>query len=116
MVDVIIILIVIVLIIFAIKGSVKHFKGEGPCCSGSARGESKTLSGLILGQKDVKISGMSCDKCVARVQNALNRIDGLSAEVELKTDTAHVKFTRLVSDDEIKKAVEAAGYKVADVK
>ena len=34
MVDIIIVLIVIVLLGLALKGSIKHFKGEGPCCGG----------------------------------------------------------------------------------
>ena len=36
MVDAVIILIVLVLLFIALKGSVKHFKGEGACCSGSS--------------------------------------------------------------------------------
>ena len=32
MVDAIIVLIVIVLLIFALKGTLKHFKGESPFC------------------------------------------------------------------------------------
>ena len=36
MVDAIIVLIVIVLLIFALKGTLKHFKGESPCCGGGS--------------------------------------------------------------------------------
>lgn len=35
MVDAIIIGIVVVLLWFALKGSMKHFKGDGSCCGGS---------------------------------------------------------------------------------
>ena len=38
MVDTIIVLIVIVLLVFALKGSLKHFRGEGTCCGGSGTG------------------------------------------------------------------------------
>ena len=34
MVDIIIVLIVIALLVLALKGSIKHFKGEGACCGG----------------------------------------------------------------------------------
>ncbi len=37
MADSIILLFVLVIIIFAVKGSIKHFKGEGGCCG--RRGE-----------------------------------------------------------------------------
>ena len=39
MVDTIIVLIVIVLLVFALKGSLKHFRGEGTCCGGSGTGK-----------------------------------------------------------------------------
>lgn len=35
MVDMIIVILVIVLLGFALKGSLKHFKGDGSCCGGS---------------------------------------------------------------------------------
>ena len=56
MVDVIIVLIVAVLIIFAARGSVRHFKGEGPCCGGgsSAKAGEKTLSGPVMKRRTLK--------------------------------------------------------------
>ena len=47
MVDAIIVLIVIVLLIFALKGTLKHFKGESPCCGGG--------SGLIKTEIEEKV-------------------------------------------------------------
>lgn len=38
MADSIILLFVLVIIIFAVKGSIKHFKGEGGCCGGGSKG------------------------------------------------------------------------------
>ena len=58
-VDIIIVLIVIVLLGFALKGSIKHFKGESPCCGGGS-GEivldipDKKLENPILGKKVLK--------------------------------------------------------------
>ena len=43
---------------------------------------------------------------------ALNEIEGLSAKVSYKRKNAQLKMERQVSDEEIKKAVEHAGYKV----
>ena len=69
MVDAIIILIVIVLLIFALKGTLKHFKGESPCCGGGSETivtdiEDKMLDNPAIGKKTVKISGMHCEHCV----------------------------------------------------
>ena len=41
MADIIIILIVIILLGLALKGSIKHFKGEGPCCGGGSGSNKK---------------------------------------------------------------------------
>ena len=64
MADIIIILIVIILLGLALKGSIKHFKGEGPCCGGgsgsSKKAKTKFLDGPVIGRKTLKISGMHC--------------------------------------------------------
>ena len=49
MADIIIILIVIILLGLALKGSIKHFKGEGPCCGGG--------SGTIIKTKTIFLDG-----------------------------------------------------------
>ena len=55
MVDIIILLIVLVIIIFAVKGTIKHFKGEGACCGGGSKGliktEEKKLQHPKIGEK-----------------------------------------------------------------
>ncbi len=113
MVDSIILLIVLVIMIFAVKGTVKHFKGEGPCCQGGS-GEvkkEKRLTGKVIGERDIRIGGMHCSSCAIRCENVLNRIDGLKADVDYKTGLAHIRYTRKISESEIRDAVERAGYK-----
>lgn len=116
MVDAIILLIVAVLLIFAAKGTVKHFRGEGPCCGGGSgkpeKVKKKTLEGPVRGRRTIKITGMHCQNCANAVANALNRIDGVSAKVNLNDNSAEVSFDRAVDDDDLKRAVEKAGYKV----
>lgn len=74
----------------------------------------------IQGEGDSKmkkimiIDGMSCSHCSARVENALNSIEGVRATVELKKKRAIVETD--VSDDVLKKAVEDAGYSVKEIK
>ncbi|HIS32905.1 MAG TPA: heavy-metal-associated domain-containing protein [Candidatus Limivivens intestinipullorum] len=119
MIDVIILLIVVVLLIFAVKGSIKHFKGEGPCCGGgfgtSAKPEEKKLSNPVIGKKTVNISGMHCDHCVKSVTDAINEIDGASAKVSLKEEKAVVSYDREVADADIRRAVEKAGFQVVSI-
>ena len=89
MVNVIVILILILIAMFAVRGTIKHMKGESPCCGGGGASEVKEKSqanwrGPVVGEKIVQISGMTCEHCVNRVMHALNKIDGVSANVSLK--------------------------------
>jgi len=54
MADIIIILIVIILLGLALKGSIKHFKGEGPCCGGGSESKNKVFRRTGDWQKDVE--------------------------------------------------------------
>lgn len=59
--------------------------------------------------KQYNVTGMSCAACVARVENAINKIDGVeSCSVSLLTNSMGVEGD--VSDDKIIKAVIDAGY------
>lgn len=58
---------------------------------------------------------MSCSHCVARVEKALNKIDGVEAKVDLASRTAKLKLSKNVSDAQIKEAVDDAGYEVSDI-
>ena len=119
MVDIIILLIVLVIIIFAVKGTIKHFKGEGACCGGGSKGliktEEKKLQHPKIGEKTVKISGMHCEHCAMSVTQRLNRIDGVSAQVKLSKGRATVSCDRQVDNSTLKSAVEQAGYRVIDI-
>lgn len=119
MVDFVIILIVVVLLGFALKGSIKHFKGESPCCGGSSSliddHEEKTLDQPVIGTRTLKISGMHCENCARNVRNALDGIDGVVATVDLKSGLAKISYTHEISESELKKAVNIAGYELSGV-
>jgi len=66
-------------------------------------------------EKVLQIKGMSCMHCSARVEKALNSIDGVEAKVDLETNTAKVNLSKNVSDDEMKAAVDRVGYEVVSV-
>ena len=67
-------------------------------------------------KKIMKIEGMMCSHCTGRVSEALNAIDGVSAEVTLRDGgEAVLSLSKEVSDEKLKKAVEDAGYKVLSI-
>ena len=119
MADIIIILIVIILLGLALKGSIKHFKGEGPCCGGGSgsnkKAKTKFLDGPVIGRKTLKISGMHCEHCANTVTNALNGLDGITAKVNLKDNSAEVSYDREIDLTDLKNAVKNAGYEVTSV-
>lgn len=61
-------------------------------------------------QVELAIGGMTCASCVTRVERKLNRMDGVSASVNLVTELAHVVAGPQISDAELIRAVETTGY------
>ena len=59
---------------------------------------------------DLAVEGMTCASCVARVEKRLNRVEGVTATVNLATESAHVELPDGVGHAELIAAVEAAGY------
>ncbi|MDO4242722.1 MAG: heavy metal translocating P-type ATPase [Actinomyces sp.] len=68
----------------------------------AGRGGSRTV--------ELWVEGMTCASCVARVEKRLGRLEGVSATVNLATETARVSAPAQVSDDELVAAVVRAGY------
>ncbi|MBP2031360.1 Cu2+-exporting ATPase [Clostridium algifaecis] len=67
-------------------------------------------------KKTVHVEGMSCQHCVAHVKSALESIDGVSnAKVDLDSKTAVIKSSAEISDSDIRKVVDEAGYKVTEI-
>ena len=113
MADIIIVLILIVIAVFAIKQTKKHMQGESPCCGGGSgtvkKVKEKHLDGPVMGTKTMKIKGMTCEHCVNNVTNAINKVAGASAKVSLKDKEAIISYDRELSNIELRKAVEDAG-------
>ena len=66
-------------------------------------------------KKTMIIEGMSCSHCSGRVEKALNQLEGVTAQVNLETNTASIELTQGISDEQLKKAVEDAGYEVVSI-
>ena len=66
--------------------------------------------------KTLKIEGMMCPHCEARVRKALEAVEGVSAvEVSHVAGTAVVMLAADVANDVLKGAVEAQDYKVLGI-
>ena len=59
---------------------------------------------------ELDVSGMTCAACAARVENRLNKLDGVHASVNYATRVATVDASDAVSFDELCDVVQRAGY------
>ena len=59
---------------------------------------------------ELAIGGMTCAACAARVQAKLNKVDGVTASVNLSTERAYITAPAHVSASDLVAVVEAAGY------
>src|SRR5690625_4642035 len=70
----------------------------------------ETLEQEPLLELDLSVTGMTCSSCVARVEKRLTRLPGVTATVNLATETAHVAVHEETSDEDVIAAVSKAGY------
>lgn len=66
-------------------------------------------------KKLIKIEGMSCAHCQAKVEGALNAIHGVEAKVDLKKKAATVNLSTDIGDTVFKNAITDAGFTVVSI-
>ena len=64
-------------------------------------------------QVELRIGGMTCASCAARIEKKLNRMDGVSAVVNYATEKALVRVDGDVTPEQLIAQVEATGYTAA---
>ena len=63
------------------------------------------------GQVDLALEGMTCAACAARIETSLNRLPGVTANVNFATEAARVRFDRADTDvAALIAAIRRAGY------
>ena len=63
-----------------------------------------------IAEVDLAVEGMTCASCVARVERKLGKLPGVTAEVNLALESAHVVLTQPTTDGDLLAAISAAGY------
>lgn len=119
--NVLVILVLVVIVFFAASSTMKHMRGEGDCCGGGGdvvrkpKKVKKQRLQQVVAVKKLTIAGMTCVRCQANVENALNSLEQVNAAVDLLREEAIVKLGADVADDILRNAVEEAGYKVVAI-
>jgi copper chaperone CopZ len=77
--------------------------------NGNYRKDELTMAKTV--KKIMKIEGMSCGHCQARVEKSLNAIEGVIAQVDLKKKIAKIELEEAdITDERLLSAVREAGY------
>lgn len=64
----------------------------------------------------LKIEGMHCASCASNIEKSLKKLSGVrEASVSLMMKKGFVESEKEISDDELKKAVARAGYKLTGI-
>lgn len=64
-----------------------------------------------LAHLDLGVSGMTCTSCSSRVQRKLNKVDGVTANVNFATETAAIEYDPATANPEsLIEVVRGAGY------
>lgn len=115
--NIIVVAILAVILVFAVRSSVKHFRGEGGCCGGSKvpKAKPKKLNGPKVAEKIIHIEGMHCENCKNRIEKTLNQMDGVAAKVDLGKKIARVSLEKHVADEVLKNAIEKQDFKVTGI-
>ncbi|MDO4322403.1 MAG: heavy metal-associated domain-containing protein [Lachnospiraceae bacterium] len=113
MANAIIILVILVIAVLAVRSYVK--KLAHGCC-GAGGDDEPVIKAADMNpahypySATVGIEGMTCKNCRQRVENALNKLDGIWAEVSLKEKSAFIRSKTEIDMDELRVAVARAGY------
>lgn len=94
-------------------------RAESGCCGGG--GSCETVKTKAVSDTDpehyaytaeLKVEGMHCGNCKARVENALNALSGDWASADLSAGTVTVRMKQRRTEAELREAVRRAGYSV----
>ncbi|GKU27580.1 hypothetical protein CFOLD11_44070 [Clostridium folliculivorans] len=67
-------------------------------------------------KKKILVEGMSCGHCVSHVKEALSGLNGVTGvDINLTAKTAILEAIEDINDQEIKSAIDEAGYDVVGI-
>lgn len=103
------------LVLSAIRITIRKWKKGGGCCGeheaavriSPVRDRSKAHYPYVL---DLRITGMTCINCARRIENALNSMDGIWAEVDKSSGKAHILSRQKLDERKICSFIAGLGY------
>lgn len=119
--DVAIVVAVLVVVAVGLRRFWGSARGTRDCCSGAARDAAPARAPRPADtdpshypyETTLRVTGMTCERCAARVAAALDELGGTWAEIDLAAGTALVRSKDPLDVAAARAAVAAAGYGVA---
>ena len=120
-IDIVLIVAVVALLIFALHRAIGTWTGQRDCCSGSKKTAMKRFPKVKVADTDeshypyaadYQISGMKCANCADNVTRALDSVGRTWATVDLKRGVAHVRSKEPIDENSYSSAVKMAGYRL----
>jgi len=114
-------IILILIVIFAVWGTVKKIRHGSSCCGEHEASDRK----VRVSDKDIShypyryelaVDGIHCANCARRIENAFNSVDGLWAVANIGEKKVDLRSKRQISDDELRSIVSASGYTLLSTK
>lgn len=111
MINIIIILVVLVIGFFAVKGCISHFNHEGGCCGGGNNTCKKVKKPFMSSNSaEFTVSGMKCKNCAKKIESEIAQKFSLWAKINYKSGKGIIKSNATINIEEIKNLVESLGY------
>lgn len=112
-------IICVVLLVIIIIGARSFMKRAASGCCGSGDDKKRVKVDKDISHYTYKyvmnIEGMHCNHCKSSVENALNSLDGVYADVDLKGGKALIYLKEEGQSQKLAGAVRACGFTVKDL-
>ena len=90
------------------------------CCGAGGDKERKIAETADLSdckyRYTVKIGGMTCKNCAARIENTFNRQEGIFAQADYKSGIAEISAKEALPEIVVRQRIVGLGYSVEEIK
>lgn len=112
-IDVVLIILLLLFLTNGLKHTLLHLHGEGSCCGGSKeKVKSKRYPGKPIKTLKLSIDGMHCSNCKNRIVASLQKIDGVSCDVNLSKKEVNIKLYHPIDESQIHSTIAKLGYTI----
>ncbi|MBQ3489726.1 MAG: hypothetical protein IJA86_03950 [Clostridia bacterium] len=113
----ILVAVLVIAVFFALRTTVKRMSGKS-CCAGKTEKPKRELK-ILESEPDyeitVEIGDLCCENCAVSVENAFNRMEGVSATASHKEKRAVLLLCREMSETEIRLTIAGCGFTAGEI-